>query len=154
MKENKNKGIIIGVILVIIIAIVVAVIMLNRNNNAEEVNTNLEEESYTKQLEDGSKLNISEEFNETKMYNGLKITNIQFTEKNGMSVLLADVENTATTDHQVELVKITILGKNGEEIAQINSVIGDIAAGEQIKLNTSITADVTDAKDFKIEPKE
>ena len=152
MKENKNKGMIIGIILVIIVAIVVAVIMLNRNNNAEEANTNLEEESYTKQLEDGSKLNISEEFNETKMYNGLKITNIQFTEKNGMSVLLADVENTATTDHQVELVKITILGKDGEEIAQINSVIGDIAAGEKIKLNTSITADVTNAKDFTIAP--
>lgn len=152
MKENKNKGMIIGVILVIIVAIVVAAIMLNRNNNAEEANTNLEEESYTKQLEDGSKLNISEEFNETKMYNGLKITNIQFTEKNGMSVLLADVENTATTDHQVELVKITILGKDGEEIAQINSVIGDIAAGEKIKLNTSITADVTNAKDFTIAP--
>ena len=71
-----------------------------------------------------------------------------------MSVLLADVTNNGTTRHEVEIVKITILGDNGEVITEIKPIIGEIEPGETIQLNASITADVANAKDFTIEAAE
>ena len=71
-----------------------------------------------------------------------------------MSVLLADVTNNGTSAHEPELVKITILGDNEEVITEIKPVIGDIEPGETVQLNASITADVANAKDFRIEPME
>lgn len=153
MKSSQKKRII-AILILIIIIVAIALVLGNQKNSAEKPEEKMEGEIYTKELEDGTKINISEEFNKTKTYNGLKISNIQFTEKDGMSVLLADVENTRNTKHNAEIVKITILGENGEKITEISPVIGDVEAGETIKLNANITADVTEAKDFKIEPKE
>ena len=113
-----------------------------------------EEEKYTTELEDGTKINTSEEFNSTKTYQDLEISNIQFTERDDMTVLLADVVNKGTSAHAPEIVKITILGDNEEVITEIKPVIGDIEAGETVQLNASVTADVANAKDFRIEPAE
>ena len=96
-------------------------------------------------------MNTSEDFNNTKTYGNLTISNIQYTERNGQSVLLADVTNNGSTRHEVEIVKITILGENNEVITEIKPVIGDIEPGETIKLNASISADVANARDFTIE---
>ena len=140
---------------VIIIAVVIIVGIARENNKPVQTPTVEEqvvnEEKFTTELSDGTKINTSEEFNNVKTYKDLEISNIQYTEKNGMSVLLADVTNKGTTTHEVEIVKITILGENGEEITQIKPAIGKIEPGATIKLNASITADVANAKDFKIE---
>ena len=115
------------------------------NNVAEE-----QTETYASKLEDGTRMNTSNEFNTTKKYKDLEISNIQFTEKNGMSVLLADVKNTGSSKHEEEVVKITIVGENGKE-TQVRAIIGEIEAGETAQLNTSMTADMVNAKDFKVE---
>ena len=85
------------------------------------------------------------------MYGELEISNIQYTEQNGKTVLLADVTNKGNTTHENEIVKITILGENGEEITTTKPVIGKMEPGETVKINATITADVSNAKDFKIE---
>ena len=82
------------------------------------------EEKYTTELDDGTKINTGEEFNSTKTYGSLEISNIQFTEKEGMTVLLADVTNKGSTTHENEVVEITILGENGEELSTTKPVIG------------------------------
>lgn len=155
MSKNEKRWIIL-LVAVVVIAIVFFVI-ITRENKKEEENTQnttnevANEEKYTEQLEDGTKLNTSEEFNSSKTFGNLEIGNVQYTSKNGMSVLLADVKNNGTTVHEKEIVKITILGDNGEVITEIKPVIGKIEPGQTIKLNASITADVANAKDFKIE---
>ena len=153
MSKNEKRWIIL-LVAVVIIAIAL-IIGISRSGNREEIQEGAEqvvnEEKYTTELTDGTKINTSEEFNNVKTYKDLEISNIQYTEKNGMSVLLADVTNKGNTTHEVEIVKITILGENGEEITQIKPAIGKIEPGETIKLNASITADVANAKDFKIE---
>ena len=106
---------------------------------------------YTTELDDGTKINTGEEFNSTKTYGSLEISNIQFTEKEGMTVLLADVTNKGSTTHENEVVEITILGENGEELSTTKPVIGKIEPGETIQINATITADVSNAKDFTIE---
>ena len=155
MSKNEKRWIIL-LVAVVVIAIVFFVI-ITRENKKEEENTQnttnevANEEKYTEQLEDGTKLNTSEEFNSSKTFGNLEIGNVQYTSRNGMSVLLADVKNNGTTVHEKEIVKITILGDNGEVITEIKPVIGKIEPGQTIKLNASITADVANAKDFKIE---
>lgn len=155
MSKNEKRWIIL-LVAVVIIAIAFFVVIIGGNKaNKEEQNTTTNEtaneEKYTEQLEDGTKLNTSEEFNSSKTYGNLEISNVQYTSKNGMSVLLADVKNNGTTVHEKEIVKITILGENEEVITEIKPVIGKIEAGETIKLNASVTADVANAKDYKIE---
>ena len=158
MNKNERRWIIL-LVAVVIIAIVFFVLLKVGNKGdtgnageGQDVTTTNEvanEEKYTEQLEDGTKLNTSEEFNSNKTYGNLEIGNVQYTSKDGVSVLLADVTNKGTTKHE-----ITILGENGEEITEIKPVIGEIEAGETIKLNASITADIANAKDFRIEAAE
>ena len=155
MNKDEKRWIILLVAVVLIAIVFFVVIIGGDKANKEEQNTTTNEttneEKYTEQLEDGTKLNSSEEFNSSKKYGNLEISNVQYTSKNGMSVLLADVKNNGTTVHEKEIVKITILGDNEEVITEIKPVIGKIEPGETIKLNASVTADVANARDYKIE---
>lgn len=156
MNSNEKRWII---LLVAVIAIAIVLIVVLTGNKGKEENVNegqqeevqVNEEKYTTELNDGTKINTSEEFNSVKKYNNLEISNMQFTEKDGKSVMLADVKNVGSTTHEVEIVKVTILGENGETITEIKPIIGKVEPGETIKLNASISADVANAKDFKIE---
>lgn len=153
MKKNKGKCIILLIGILIIAIVLIVMVLINRKINASDQQSKeqVKEEKYTEELEDGTKINTSEELNNIKNYGDLEISNIQYTEKDSISVLLADVKNNGTTIHKEEIVKITILGENGEIIAEIKPVIGRIEPGESIKLNATITADVVNGKDFKIE---
>ena len=154
MSNNEKRWIILLVAVIVIVIVLIIGLANGRNKEVQQQGqeeTLVNEEKYATELSDGTKLNTSEEFNNSKTYGNLTISNIQYTARNGTSVLLADVTNNGSTRHEVEIVKITILGDNNEVITEIKPVIGDIEPGETIKLNASISADVTNAKDFKIE---
>ena len=162
MNSNEKRWIVL-LIAVLVIAIVLIVVLVNgRAKNKEQmpennVDTNQEVqnvEQYVTQLDDGTKLNNSELFNSVKTYKDLEISNIQFTEKNGLSVLLADVKNNATTTHEEEVVKIVLLGENDETIATLRVLIAKIEPGETSQINTTASADYANAKDFKVEASE
>ena len=154
MSRDERRWIILLVAVVIIaIVLVVAFVRRGGETETEKQNENIvaNEDKYLTELEDGTKINTSEDLNSTKTFNNLEISNIQFTQKDGKSVLLADVKNTGSTTHEAEIVKITVLGENGETITVIKPVIGVVEPGETIQLNATITADVANAKDFTIE---
>lgn len=113
-----------------------------------------EDEKYATTLEEGTKINNSTEFNKNKKYNNLEINDIQFTYKDGTSVLLANIKNTASTKHEAEVVKISTIGESGEVIDEIDALIPEIEAGQTEQLNASFSgADRVNVKDFKIEAK-
>ena len=154
MSNNEKRWIILLVAVIVIVIVLIVGLANGRNKEVQQQGqeeTVVNEEKYATELSDGTKLNTSEEFNNSKTYGNLTISNIQYTERNGTSVLLADVTNNGSTRHEVEIVKITILGDNNEVITEIKPVLGDIEPGETIKLNASISADVTNARDFTIE---
>ena len=164
MSKNEKRWI---VLLIAVVVILVALFVGLSWNNDEtesqeggqpvqqgEAPNNENEEKYVDELDDGTKVNTSESFNSTKTYNNLEISNIQYTSRDGMSVLLADVKNTASTKHEMEVVKLTIYGDNGEVITEVSPVIEELDPGETIQLNVSLTADLTNAKDFTIESAE
>ena len=160
MNSNEKRWIVL-LIAVVLIAVILIVALVNANgkedenlgnpNNGETSQNVQDEEKYTAELSDGTKINTSEDFNKTKTYGDLEITNIQFTNKNGMTVLLADVTNKGTNTHEEEIVTIKILGENGEVLDELHPSLGRIEPGETIELNAGTSADVANAKDFTIE---
>ena len=155
MNSNKKRWII---LLVAVIAIAIVVILATTIGRKDKEGTQVadgqeetvNEEKYTEELGDGTKLNTSEEFNSTKKYKKLEIRNIQYTSKEGMTVLLADVKNRGSKVHKPEIVKIEILDEEGKVITEGKPVIEEIEPGETIKLNTSLIGNVANAKDFRI----
>ena len=152
MNSNQKRWmILVGVIVVLII--VLAIVFSTRggsNNEVVQGESERNEEIYVTELEDGTKLNTSEDFNNEKRYGNLVIRNMQYTQQNGMTVMLADVANEGSTVHEPEIVTITIYGENNEVITELHPAIGRIEPGETIKINASSTADVANAKDYAI----
>lgn len=157
---NKEKKVVFTIVAIMVLILVIIVCVKSfgnkKNNNTNTQNTATtnevkNEEKYVTELNDGTKLNNSQDFNKVKKYGDLEITNIQFTSRNGSSVLLADVKNTGSKTHEKEVVKITILGENGEVLATPLVVLTTVAPGETKQLNVIVTADIANAKDFKIE---
>lgn len=167
-KKNKNEGM--WILLLIVVVIIAIGLIVGLGMNKGKNNTNLDtqqgqmqekeqdkeieeeeqKDTYATKLEDGTRLNTSSELKETKTYKDLEISNIQFTEKNGSSVLLADVTNKGSETHEKETVKIIITEEDGSK-TEVRALIGEIKAGETVKLNTSMTADKVNAKDFEIQ---
>ena len=156
MNRNEKRWIIILIVAILMVLILVLVSKkgVNEEVQGKESTPETKEEKYTIELSDGTKINTEEEFNRKKMYGDLEISNIQYTEKDEMTVLLADVTNKGNTTYGSEIVKITIIGENGEKLSTTKPVIKKLEPGETVKINASITADVVNAKDFIIEPLE
>ena len=159
MTKQERKIILIGVGVVIVALLILLIVNGVRKKGDEDVgktNTQVEQnaEKYTTNLEGGTKLNKSEEFNKNKKYKSIEISNIQFTYENGRTILLAQVKNTASTKHKNEIVKMTILGENNQVIDVIEPIMPELEPGETKQFNTTISgADAVNAKDFKIEEK-
>ena len=150
MKDNEKKMLII-LLIILVIAIIIFVVNKNKkgnnNENAEENNT---VEEFVQVLEDGTKLNTSTKLSEAKEVNGLKFENMQLTTQDNQTVLLADVTNTGSNKTDIQLVDVTLLDKDGNEIITVGGIISQLEPGEKTQFNTSMTLDYANAYDFKI----
>ena len=160
-KERKIIFTIVGIMLLILIIVVCVKTFGNGGNETNTQNTpttntaTQNEEKYVTELNGGTKLNNSEALQSVKTYKTLEISNVQFTSnENGNSTFLANVKNVGTAATQPEVVKLTLLGDNGEVIAELNAVLPDLQPGETDQLNAQATADIVNAKDYKIEAKQ
>ena len=161
MNSNEKRWIVLLVAVIIIaIVLIVALNVGNKENNLANNeqgqiqsggSQNEEQNNTTIELEDGTTVNTSEKLNSTKTYGSLEISNISFEEKDGITYLVANVTNKGEAVHEPEIVELTLLGENGEEIKTIRPVIGIVAPGETIRLDASTTTDVVSAQDFRIE---
>lgn len=150
MKKNEKIFILGLVIITIIVAIVFIASRSAKKKESNQPEENQVTEEYVKVLEDGTKLNTSTKLNETKNVNGLQIGNIQLTNQNEQSVLLAEVTNNSGKDTDVMLIDIILLDKNGDEIVTVGGIIAPMKQGEKTQLNTSMTLDYANAYDFKV----
>ena len=162
-KETKvvkqEKGITaIALVVITLIAIMLIIIMVNTFRKKEPENVGpvqgeeqgIEQEEYVQILQDGSKLNKSEELLKEKKLDELEISNIQLKETGGITTLLADVKNNTNHEIQERNVTIEVLDKQGNVITSLNGTIDTVGAGEKVQLNMSVTGDVANAYDFKI----
>ena len=146
MKKKEKRMIL---ILIIISILIMGIIWIATKPKKEKVEENGVEE-FVQVLEDGTKLNTSDKLKEEKTVDGLKIGNIQLTEKNGQLVLLADVTNPTTKTSDTFLVDITLYDKTGKELTTVTGLIIPIKPGESTQLNAGITEKYAIAYDFNV----
>ena len=153
MKKQEKRMIL---ILLAVLAIVIIVLVINKNakkenkeNKVETANNTVAEE-FVQVLEDGTKLNTSEQLNKTKQVGAYKFENMQLTEQGSQTVLLADVTNTSSSATNMQLLDVTLLDKNGKEIVTIGGIISPLQPGAKTQFNTSMTLDYANTYDFKI----
>ena len=153
MKKQEKRMIL---ILLAVLAIVIIALVINKNakkenkeNKAETANNTVAEE-FVQVLEDGTKLNTSEQLNKTKQVGAYKFENMQLTEQGSQTVLLADVTNTSSSATNMQLLDVTLLDKHGKEIVTIGGIISPLQPGAKTQFNTSMTLDYANTYDFKI----
>ena len=87
MKKKEKRLILVLIAILVIVLIIGLFIKKNKNKENEIQNQNTAtDEKFVQVLEDGTKLNKSSKFNETKNIDGIEISNIQFTYKDGQTV--------------------------------------------------------------------
>ena len=154
MKKNE-KIIILILLVVLVIAIIIFAVNKNKKeeDNNENINTETENnvtEEFVQVLEDGTKLNTSTKLNETKQVGIYKFENIQVTEKDGQSLILADVTNTSKNETDAKIVDIKLLDKDGKEIVTIGGIISPLKSGETKQFNSSMSLYYANIYDFEI----
>lgn len=157
---SKKEKIIIG-ILVGITLIVIFIAMTRKQENKEELaqdsksqnQTTVEQAEFVDILQDGTKLNKSDKLKETKILEGMEISNFQLTEKENVTVLLATITNTSNTTQGGYPVEIKVMDKQGNEITTVSAYIGTLEPGKTTQLNTSKTFDYANAYDLSITKK-
>lgn len=152
---NKKEMTIVGIIILIFL-VVIGFLLGSRKSNVEDINNNQIEEienEFTQSFSDGTKLNTSTKLKETKKIDNIEIKNAQLTNKNGKSVLLAEVENKGNNKTEVTLINIILLDKQGNEIAKVPGIIAPLNSGEKKQLNTTMQEDYTNIYDYKVEKK-
>ncbi|CDE15088.1 unknown [Clostridium sp. CAG:470] len=155
--KKKEKRMILILLVILIIAIVIFVVSKNTNkkiNTNENTSTtqleNTEPEEFVQVQEDGTKLNTSTELNKEKQVGNYKFENMQLTTQDNQTVLLADVTNTGSNKTDIQLVDVTLLDKDGNEIITVGGIISQLEPGEKTQFNTSMTLDYANTYDFKI----
>lgn len=164
MKKKERRNLL---LLIIVAVIIIAILVGVKNSKQKELEQygagnqdqaqeqgeteNQQVGEYEKLLEDGTKINTSEELKKDKEIEGIKISNIQLTQQNGQTVLLADVTNPGETATDVIGIKIIVLDKEGNEIGQIPGAVSPLKPGETKQLNTGITESYSNAYDFRVE---
>ena len=155
--KNKEKRMILILLVILIIAIVIFVVSKNLNkesktkeNGSTTQQENTEPEEFVQVLEDGTKQNTSTELNKEKQVGNYKFENMQLTTQDNQTVLLADVTNTGSNKTDIQLVDVTLLDKDGNEIITVGGIISQLEPGEKTQFNTSMTLDYANTYDFKI----
>ena len=151
MKDSEKKMIII--LIIVAVLIIGGILLLTRNRRSEEPaggnETNEPVEEFVQVLDDGTKLNTSEELHKTKMLDGLEISDLQLTERGNETVLLGTVRNTTSTV-QTSVFNITLIDKTGSEITTLQAYIEGLQPGASTELNVSTTLDYANAYDFRV----
>ena len=165
MKNEKGKNLFLKIVLIaIIVGIIVFIIMnivkskkskegvgQNYQSESQQVEENVVKEEFVQQTDDGMKVNVGSKITEDKEVNGLKFTNVQLTEKDNQSTLLADVENATGKElKDYTNLDITFLTKDGQEIVTIKGILTPLKSGEKTQLNAGLTQDVANAYDIRI----
>lgn len=152
----KTKGkVLIGILVLILVVVLVVVVTNNKKQSEEKKETSGNTQQSAKNnnvemLDNGTKLNTSSELSKNKTVEGLEISNIQLKENGGISTLTADVKNTTKQDKESTNIKIEILDQTGKVLLTLKDSIKPVKAGETVKFSVAVTADVTNAYDFKI----
>ena len=161
MRRDKLRVMIAIIIVFVFLLIIINTMIISKVHREEgirEVNeTNegiqgeiAEEPKNSTELEDGTKLNISEKVNSKKNIDGLKIENINLMSKDGGTMLTADVTNNTGRDLGITTMDLILKDESGEEIVKMGGILSPVKKGEKVQLNHAMTLDYSNVYDLEI----
>lgn len=170
MLENKTfqekgnlkliKKIALIVVVVLLIALIVLIIPKIKSFFEKDVDENIKLENQEIELKpnyevlnDGTKVNTSEEIERSEFtLNGIKFSNIKITEKEGLTDLEIDYENTLDSDIEGFGIKLNFYNEKDEVVYYYSvSLPETIKTGEKDKIYTNILEEYAGIEDIKIE---
>ena len=83
----------------------------------------------------------------------IEYKDISLSYKNGVTTLLANVENKTNEKSEQKVVEVTLVDENKEKIYTLQGIIEEVESGGTKQLNCSITADFANTYDFTIKEK-
>lgn len=114
MRKSEKRLILIVVLIAVIIIAILAVVRNVVNKPNEEQGEQRTEEKYVEVSEIGTRINNSEKIKETKYVDDLEVTNIEISQKDGISILKATVKNNTAEEKGDYPVTINILDERGK----------------------------------------
>ena len=153
---KSNEKFFITILVIITLCLVIFAVRRSKNKDVEGQvvsGTNDVMKEYVKTTEDGTKVNTSEKLGEKKIVNNIEFTDIQLTENDGETLLIATVTNTGSVKTEMFAVNITLLDESGAEIKTIPGVVAPLETGATAKFSSSTTLDFVNAYDFKVTAK-
>ena len=156
MKSNEKLMIAILVIITLCLVIFAAsrgkeedVVENNPTTTGNKPNIKVEEE-FVQTTESGTKVNTSEKLAEKKVVNNIEFTDIQLTERDGETLLIATVKNAGTEKSELFEVRITLLDENGGEIKTIPGLVAPLEPEATAQFSASTTLSYVNAYDFEV----
>ena len=149
-------------ILIIITIVMIAILVKVKNSqnsagseggNADNNQTAVSGEFF-EVLEDGTKKNISNKLSEVKRFENYEIANIQLTERDGDTLLIADVKTIGEARAEDTLIQITLLDKEGKELVTYDGIISAVDPQETVQLSAAIAMDFANTYDFSVKKAE
>jgi len=151
---KKEEGITTAQLIIAVVAIICIIcvsITIRKSNNKDNMETEESKKVETvQQLEYEMKVNTFEELEDVKTVEGLEIRNIQVTQEDGVSVILADITNNTAEEKGGFMVDITFTDIEGSVIQTVPGYIKNLQAGETTQLNTSGTVELVETYNYTI----
>ncbi len=141
---NKKKIIII-LSLIVIISILIGITLYYLKFNKNIVGN--EENFYNE--ENGIKINTSSKLKEEKVFNNIKVTDINLINENGITEFTANVQNIGETDLEEKDILILFKDQTGNEYAKVHAYLPSLQKGEMNTISASIVEDKVNAYDFE-----
>ena len=160
MKKKEKQGLIILIMVAILIIAIIWFATRPKENKENQGNNkpttvvssqNAAEGEFTKVESNGTVVNTSEKLKEEKNAQGFEISDIQYKEVNGETILTARVTNMTGSEQKSFWAEIVLLDKAGKELGRIPVEIAETQKGESIRIEASITERYANAYDFKLE---
>ncbi len=162
---RKEEKIMIAVLVVIMLIVIIFAVTRKNNNDTKNVNSvisaspNISEgvsesdEEYVDISKDGTKVNTSEALATNKTVRNVEFSSIQLAQKNGQTVLVADIQNTGTEASEMFAVNITLLNEQGQDVVTVGGIVTALGAGESSEFQANMTLDFANVYDFRVEEK-
>ena len=163
MKSHEKK--LIGALIAIFVVIIIILLLTRGNNNNNQQQATQSSQSTTQQgnqttvkteenvkiVNGDTKLNKSNNFSETRTFENLEFSDVQLTEKGGVTQFIATVKNLSKSTNGDFAVKLPILDRDGKIITEAHGYIAKLEPGQSTQLSVSKTFDYVNAYDYKIE---
>ncbi len=162
--NKKIKAFLIIMILAIIVGATIYIKSHKKENIEDKTNNHISTEEMKEQaplidmnntenakIENGEKVNLSENLKKEKKISGLKITNIKLHTESGISYFNAIVENISEKDYAGGIVNLKFKKSDDSVLANVEASIPAIKVKGKGLINASTTADIVNAADVELE---